>query len=416
MIIFLIFEQWLMFHNNAEHQGKSGAIGPVSSELLFKYELGSISSSSPVVYNDFVYVGSNSGALVAIKNGEEVWEFKTGGFITTSPAVDDNGNLYVGSYDGKLYSLTNSGKKRWEFDAGSEIASSPTVYKDKVYFAADSILYALSTNTGEEVFRYVTNGKIKSSPAIKDNFIGFGTWWPGPHQIYIITISGGNMQKKIISNGCVSSACWTNDTMFITTKEGKLYAFKSSGVLLWGFSIGAAISSSPAVDGNGVYFGASDSSLYAVSKEGQVRWKYKTNGIIESSPAVDKDGNIFFGSTDSMFYALDKEGHFKWFYKTQNRIVSSPAIGAHGTVYFTSWDGCLYAIGPGAAITEEEDIVNFIFIEGDVFNAPLDGDLFSVDGRALLHIKRGKNLLNSLSKGKYVFRSSNKNAYYLIKE
>jgi outer membrane protein assembly factor BamB len=49
-------------------------------------------------------------------DGKKVWEFKTGSWVTSSPAVA-GGYVYVGSWDNKLYCLNAAnGKKAWEFE------------------------------------------------------------------------------------------------------------------------------------------------------------------------------------------------------------------------------------------------------------------------------------------------------------
>lgn len=62
--------------------------------------------SSPTLGNDVLYIGSEDGFLYAInaENGEELWQFATGGEITSSPALVD-GTIYVTSHDGKLYAI-----------------------------------------------------------------------------------------------------------------------------------------------------------------------------------------------------------------------------------------------------------------------------------------------------------------------
>ena len=40
-----------------------------------------------------------------IKPGSVLWEFKTGGGLTSSPAIGSDGTVYVGSEDYKLYAI-----------------------------------------------------------------------------------------------------------------------------------------------------------------------------------------------------------------------------------------------------------------------------------------------------------------------
>ena len=39
------------------------------------------------------------------KPGTLLWEFKTGGKVTSSPAIGSDGTVYVGSEDNKLYAI-----------------------------------------------------------------------------------------------------------------------------------------------------------------------------------------------------------------------------------------------------------------------------------------------------------------------
>ncbi len=99
--------------------------------------------SSPVIYNDKVYVvigqdpehGEGVGAVTCIdpKKGDGqdaiVWQFKEIGRSISTPSIHD-GLLYVGDYSGRLFCLdAETGEKYWEHDTLSHIWSS-TLYVD----------------------------------------------------------------------------------------------------------------------------------------------------------------------------------------------------------------------------------------------------------------------------------------------
>ena len=68
---------------------------------------------SPVIGTDgTVYVGSYDNKLYAIngKTGVKLWEFETGGFVSSSPAIRSDGTVYVGSSDKKLYAIKTDSK------------------------------------------------------------------------------------------------------------------------------------------------------------------------------------------------------------------------------------------------------------------------------------------------------------------
>ncbi len=113
----------------------------------------------------------------------------------------------------------------------------------------------------------------------------------------------------------------------------------------WSFKTGGSIESSPAVGpDNTIYIGSSDGNLYAVNADGTLKWSFKTRGAVYSSPAIGKYGNIYFGSNDCKVYALDPDGTLFWSFETSGEVYSTPAIGNDETLYFCSWDGNLYAL------------------------------------------------------------------------
>ncbi len=116
------------------------------------------------------------------------------------------------------------------------------------------------------------------------------------------------------------------------------------GELKWSFETGAAITSTPVVVGDTVYFGSNDHNLYAVNTvDGSLRWKFTTGSWVESSPAV-VNGIVYFGSNDGNFYALDAvTGQKIWDFQTNYVVKSSPAV-ANGVVYFGSHNYNLYAL------------------------------------------------------------------------
>ncbi|MFC1539819.1 PQQ-binding-like beta-propeller repeat protein, partial [Candidatus Latescibacterota bacterium] len=94
--------------------GNLHAIEPETSAPLWSIWLGNMIVSSPAVGEDgTIYVGSNDSGLYAVNpDGTEKWRFEADGSIWSSPAIGNNGILYFGSYDWNLYAvntMTNQG-------------------------------------------------------------------------------------------------------------------------------------------------------------------------------------------------------------------------------------------------------------------------------------------------------------------
>jgi outer membrane protein assembly factor BamB len=259
------------------------ALNLLTGDLLWKKKLGDI-SSSPQIYQDKVFIGSNSGLLSAFNqaSGEKIWEFKTEDAVLSTPAID-----------GKIL----------------------------CFGSGDDNLYALDKDNGELKWKFKADGSIYSSPAIK------------------VENPASGMNRMIHTNG-------GDDKVFFGSVDGYLYALKiEDGSLIWKFKTDGDIYSSPAVTESLVYIGSNDYFMYAVDlATAQLRWKFETGGAVHSSPIVVGD-KLFFGSYDGNFYVLDRfSGKLLWNYQTKGMISSSPAY-YDGKIYIASEDGYLYCFG-----------------------------------------------------------------------
>lgn len=321
-------------------------------------------------------------------NGALKWKYDTGSLIAySSPSIDDEGNVYVGTSSNILYSINKNGNKNWSFDAGGDVSdaiySTPTIYNENIYFGSrDNFLYSLDKN-GSKNWEFITKGALDSSPKINiDGSIIFGC---GDHKLYSINPdgtpnwvfstdgwikstpaidarghiyvgsydgnfysidqSGNEVWRYSSGDGIFSSpAISDNGDVYVGSWDGYFYSLNNNGSLEWRYEIGSKIFSSPAIGPDGsIYVGAQDGKLYAFNKTGSLKWSYKTKDSISSSPAVDSAGNIYFGSEDHNVYSLNSQGGLRWKYKTDYTITSSPSIGKDGTVYIASHDHKIYA-------------------------------------------------------------------------
>ena len=85
--------------------------------------------------------------------GIKLWEFETGNWVTSYPAIGSDGTVYVGSFDGKVYAINGkSGDKLWEFETGDSlygVSSSPAIGSDGTVYVGshDNKLYAIKTDS-----------------------------------------------------------------------------------------------------------------------------------------------------------------------------------------------------------------------------------------------------------------------------
>jgi len=361
---------WPMFRQNLNHTG----VSPCNTSrnlgnLRWSFETGHHVISSPAInFDGTIYVGSDDNKLYAIHpNGTKKWNFITDSSVYSSPAVSFDETIYVGSHDSNLYAINPDGTQKWSFKTKEAIYSSPGIGSDGTIYVGsfDHKIYAVNSD-GTEKWNYTTGGEVHSSPAIgSDGMIYVGSW---DHKLYAIK-PDGTEKWNFTTGSYVSSspAIGSNGTIYIGSGDNRLYAIKPDGTEKWNFTTGSYVYSSPAIGSDGtIYVGSYDNKLYAINPDGTEKWNFITGNSVFSSPAISYDGIIFVGSDDNKLHAINPDGTERWNFTASNDFHSSPAIGPDGTIYIGSDNIKLYAIGipniPPIAIACADQTVN----EGDI--------------------------------------------------
>ena len=177
-----------------------------------------------------------------------------------------------------------------------------------------------------------------------------------------------------------SPAIGEDDTIYVGSNDGYLYAINPNGTEEWSVHLdGGEVESSPVIGEDGmIYVGLSyhvdDECLIAVDSEtGEIEWRADTGSGVISSPVIGEDGTIYVASTDNgILWAFDSDGDEEWSYDgATERVESSPAIADDGTIYFGSWDGNLYAVDSDG---EEEWVFESDEDEVRIDSSPAVGD------------------------------------------
>jgi eukaryotic-like serine/threonine-protein kinase len=306
-------------------------------------------SSSPVVVNGVLYIGSDDGNIYALDSatGSQKGIYATGGSLLSSPAVV-NGVLYIGTAtgfaSGDVYALdTVTGTKKWVYHASDDVSSSPTLVNGILYVGSDDgNVYALNSATGSKKWAYYAGDFIFSAPAVVNGAVYFGA---NNGNIYALdSATGKDKWAYHTGNAIFSSPTLANGVLYVGCNDGNVYALDSAtSTKKWTYHTGNVISSSPAIANGVLYVGSNDGNVYALdSVTGAKKWVYHTGDAVSSSPTI-ANGVLYIGSNDGNIYALDSAtGAKKWAYHTGGAISSSPTI-ANGVLYISSADGNVYA-------------------------------------------------------------------------
>lgn len=154
--------------------------------------------------------------------------------------------------------------------------------------------------------------------------------------------------KSDIGAGAVMAGNGSGERVIYANTSGKVYALSAKdGSVIWEFSAGGKIYSTPAVNGNYVVFGCADGNIYAVNLiSGKEIWKYKCNMSVLGSPVIYA-GNVYIGASDHCFRAISlKSGKLIWSYDNVKGFIEARPFVDNSQVVIGDWGNTLYSFNP----------------------------------------------------------------------
>jgi outer membrane protein assembly factor BamB/type II secretory pathway pseudopilin PulG len=311
--------------------------------------------------------------------------YETSGPLRSTPAVADDGTIYVGSDDSHLYAIDpEDGSRPWRFHAldanGDNIhdepmRSSPAIGTNGlVYFGTDGgKIFAINSN-GVEVWSYLIHADYPvRSPVIGDD----GKVYVGSDngKFYGFTASLGKLWE-FTAAGPISFGRPTigpTGSIYISHRSesnGRVYALNptwreddDTGIDFpgdnteWEFDVGDGSAYMPGVDPTSgtIYSDRSGNKIVAITPGGDLDWEFNLGDDFDSTPVVGADGTVYFGADNAKLYALNpgdrKNGESfptsrEWTFPTGGQVDTTPAIAPDGTILVLSSDGNLYAVNP----------------------------------------------------------------------
>jgi len=383
----LMDSAWPMKCHDLHHTSQSPystADNPGAVIWKFRSEWdGSMESSAIIGNNGTIYFGTmgTDCQLYALSpNGTKQWSYPVGLMIWSTPAIAEDGTIYVTSYDNYLHALFPNGTRKWRFDADDSISSSPAIDDDgTIYFGcSNKKIFAVNPN-GTEKWHYTTGHIIVSDPAIGDD----GTIYIGSGDTYLYALyPNGSMRWRFKTEDWVKShpSIAEDGTIYFDSFDGYLYALYPNSTMKWRIGGGTGCGSA-AIDVDGtIYIGGNN--LRAIYPNGTVKWSLDLGGSTgHTSPTISADGAIYV-SAGKHLVAVNPNGTEKWRKKIAGvHAQSSPIIGKDGTIYVGStweneqngfWYSYLYAFGRGELIADANgpyygDIDKEIQFTGTVF-------------------------------------------------
>ncbi len=342
---------WPQFRGNPQLTGVAAAAPPASLKLLWTFEGGESIESSAAIAGGAVYVGSQSGDLLAVdlETGKLRWKYRTTEPIGESSPAVHNGMVFVGDLAGVVHAVdARDGKGLWTYKTGGEIKSSPVVADEKLLIGSyDEHLYGLSPRSGALLWKFKTEGPVHATAGVADGL----AFISGCDAMFrAVRISDGKEMFRVASGAYTgaSPALAAQAAYYGTFNNEVLGVNLRTRKIAWRYQHPKRhfpFYSSAAVADGKVVLGGRDKIVHCVNaRTGKGLWTFTTRSRVESSPVI-AGGRVYVGSNDGRFYVLDlATGAKLWEFTAGAPLSASPAI-ARGRIVIGSQDGRLYCFG-----------------------------------------------------------------------
>ena len=291
------------------------------------------------------------------------WSFLTSGAVISSPSVWNN-TVYVGSNDNDLYALNSTtGSLLWEFQTGAAIKDKPLIYNGNVYFGSNDF-YAVNGSTGALLWQYANPKPPPPPPPPPANTVSSAVQYDGiiyfgdtNNVLYAMNATTGNYVWSFNAGrgsfttsaivGMVAINGVETAVIYIGSSNDNMYALNAlTGLQLpgWPYKAKSSITTDALLYKGILYFGTNNGNIHAVNAVTGVEAivKYNLGGAVHSSP-VEFSNNILTGSNAPGYYSLTVNLAQNWVYTPGNNIYST-GYPTRTDTYFGSDDHNLYAV------------------------------------------------------------------------
>jgi outer membrane protein assembly factor BamB len=302
-----------------------------------------------------ITVMASTGNVSEVKwfyNTNPTFSNKEDGEIMGGVALANDGTIYFGVIDGRLFAMNPDGKLKW-------------IAKVQAYTDEYEIVNAVSNSTptiGPDGTIYInTLGYYMKNYSDQHDF---GILWAiNPDGSEKWRYLAGNLsikEKNVTDTWLRGSAALGHDgTIYIATEGGTLHAVNPDGTVKWKFNAAGkkgwsrGLEGGPAAVGHDgtIYYhaggefslhemGSRETWLFAINPDGSYKWDFQLlKGKVffgEYTPTIGPDGKIYTNNGDGyvdMFYAINPDGTKAWEFHTGANTGSSAVIAKDGTIY-----------------------------------------------------------------------------------
>jgi outer membrane protein assembly factor BamB len=336
-----------------------------SGRLLWKRNAGDWVRSRPLVIGQTVFVAALNGVVIALREGDGkiLWREPAGAVRVFGDLIGNEEGLLVSDSDLFLTSLSpRDGRVQWRVSllecahlngereladaAPSLFQSSPIVAQGNVYIGGpDRFVHAVDAETGKEVWRFETSGKVAAAPIFAEGRVYFGHY-AGDQDFYAVDAKTGRLLWKRALGWTWMNAGYADGKIYAGSTKGDYYCLDArDGKTVWTRKFGAGVFPSAAMDDATVYAGSWDGHYYALDKhDGRIKWSwarpgwpYHLGGRPDSAAVMLWKGSLMAQSLGKYLVALKRlSGKMLWEFAAPAHHLYNGTPAAHGDRIYTS--------------------------------------------------------------------------------
>ena len=340
---------WSTYHGDASLKGVGEAKLGDQLKLAWRYHAGGEVYATPVSDGERIYFTAKRGRVVALDlNGSEVWKKaltrsndagKDMPLRFEAPLVCVDGSVFAGTTRGVLIALdAKTGNEKWRYDTDGIITGSPNYIKSDrkdaqtqghgklvVLDQSEGSLHCIETATGKLLWKTEGVERCDGAPGIGEDHIVFGSCLAALH-VYSLD---GQQRKNIEVGGdgqIAGGVAVDGKQAFAGLRDGALICadLEAADIVWTSEESEEQTFSTPAVTDTLVVYTSDDGFVYAVDKkEGKTAWKFDTGGM-PYSPVVA--GEHVVVSADGVLYLLNQLDGTRVWSKEISDDITSPAI------------------------------------------------------------------------------------------
>jgi outer membrane protein assembly factor BamB len=224
---------------------------------------------TPLIYGDKVYLGGYNGKFYSYDVNslqlDDVYPPEGNMEPIVGGAVALNGKVFFANTDGYLYAMDASNLLlEWRFATEDKIWSTPAVDGDTVYIGSfDNRLYAVNAYDGSQKWQFQAEGAIAATPLVYDGTIFIGSF---DRNMYALNAADGSIRWQFMGeNWFWAEPVIHNDVLYAGCLDGKVYALAvDTGRLVAEFELDAPVSSTPAVVDNSIVVASREGTVYTI--------------------------------------------------------------------------------------------------------------------------------------------------------